>query len=157
MKTKLLILVVALIVLIVGCAKDSAPNAADAYKMVIDKLYNEDEGLNGDIKYVALDTSSMMNLTDETKAELLNRLEDYGLIVLDMNFKELEEQGYIQDLYFKEGVLFKIEDEPMKNNTITMNVSKWRSGTGAIGYNNLIIKYSRSEWKITKLGESWIS
>ena len=45
----------------------------------------------------------------------------------------------------------------MKNNTITMNVSKWRSGTGAIGYNNLIIKYSRSEWKITKLGESWIS
>ena len=41
-----------------------------------------------------------------------------------MTFEELEEQGYIDDLYFKEGILFKLEDETMNGNSILMNVSK---------------------------------
>jgi Ca-activated chloride channel family protein len=154
---KLLLLNVVLMFLISGCTQSIAPNAVDAYKIVIDKLYNEDEGLNSDIKYLAIDTTTMVNLNDDAKVELLKALEDYGLIVLDMTFEELEKQGYIEDLYFKEGILFKIEDEPMKNNTIKMNVSKWRSGLGAIGYNNLVMKYKNGEWEITKIGEAWIS
>jgi Ca-activated chloride channel family protein len=154
---KLLLLNLVLLFLISGCTQNIAPNTADAYKIVIDKLYNEDEGLNSNIKYLAIDTTTMVNLNNDTKEKLLKTLEDYGLIVLDMTFEELEKQGYIEDLYFKEGILFKIEDEPMKNNTIKMNVSKWRSGLGAIGYNDLVIKYKNGEWKITKIGEAWIS
>lgn len=157
MKKILLILNIFLVFILSGCSEDSAPNTADAYKIVIDKLYNEDEGLNSEIKYLAVDTSTMKNLTDETKAELLKTLENYGLTVLDMSFEELKKQGYIEDLYFKEGILFKIEDEIMKNNSIIMNVSKWRSGLGAIGYDNLVIKYKNGEWKITKTGDAWIS
>ncbi len=157
MKKLLMIYIAILMVLVSGCTRDNVPDVLDGYKMVIDKLYNEDKGLNSDIKYIAIDTSLMKNLTDDKKTELLKQLEAYGLIVLDMTYNELEEQGYIQDLYFKEGVLFKIEDEPMENNTIKMNVSKWRSGLGAIGYNNLIIKCNNDEWEIIKIGESWIS
>lgn len=157
MKKILMIFIAVLMVFVYGCTRDNIPDALDGYKIVIDKLYNEDKGLNDDIKYIAIDTSMMANLTDETKAKLLKQLENYGLTVLNMTYNELEEQGYIQDLYFKEGVLFKIEDEPMKNNTIKMNVSKWRSGLGAIGYNGLIIKCNNDEWEIIKIGESWIS
>lgn len=157
MKKILLISIVILMVFASSCTKDIVPDVVDAYKMVINKLYNEDKGLNNDIKYIAIDTSLMVNLTEDTKVELLKQLEEYGVIVLDMTYKELEEQGYIQDLYFKEGILFKIEDESMKSNTIKMNVSKWRSGLGAIGYNDLILKCIRGEWRIVKIGESWIS
>lgn len=157
MKKILIISIVVLMVFVSSCTRDNIPDVVDGYKMVIDKLYNEDKGLNSDIKYIAIDTSSIVNLNDDTKAKLLKQLESYGFIVLDMTYSELEEQGYIEELYFKEGIFFKIEDESMKNNTIKMNVSKWRSGLGAIGYNDFIIKCNNGEWKIVKIGESWVS
>ncbi len=132
-------------------------NIVEAYMTVIDKLYEEDSGLNGNIKYIAIDTSKMTNLTEEGKVELLKELESYGFTVLNMTSEELENQGYIKDLYFEEGILFNIEDQPIKNNSITMDVSKWRSGLGAIGYDNLVIKYKNGKWEITKSGDAWIS
>ena len=75
----------------------------------------------------------------------------------NMTFEELEEQGYIDDLYFKEGILFKIEDRPMSGNSILMDVSKWRSGLGAIGYDDLKVQFKSGNWKITKIGSAWIS
>ncbi|QUH18860.1 hypothetical protein [Alkaliphilus sp. B6464] len=129
----------------------------EAYVTVIEKLYKEDIGLNSNIKYIAIDTSKMVNLTDEGKTELLKKIESYGFKVLDMTFEELEKEGYIKDLYFEEGILFKIEDKPIKNNSITMNISKWRSGRGAIGYDGLVIEYINDKWDTTKLGDAWIS
>lgn len=158
MKKILVILFIFLILVMAGCTDKQAPNVVDAYTMVIDKLYMEDSGLNDGIKYLAIDTSLMVNLTDDVKkAELLKQLKNYGFIVLDTTFEELEKKGYIHDLYFKEGILFRIEDEPIKNNSIIMKASKWRSGTGAMGYDNLIIEYKNNKWKISKSGSPWIS
>ena len=94
---------------------------------------------------------------DKQKSALLKEVEKYGYTVLDMTFDELEEQGYIEDLYFKEGILFKLEDKPMSGSSITMDASKWRSGLGAIGYNDLEVKYKSGRWVITKAGSAWIS
>ena len=113
--------------------------------------------LNHDIKYIAIDTSLINNLSEDQKSALLKDVEKYGYIVLDMTFEELEEQGYIDDLYFKEGILFKIEDRPMSGNSILMDVSKWRSGLGAIGYDDLKVQFKSGNWKITKIGSAWIS
>lgn len=158
MKKASILFLVAIMAFMAGCSKsEKTPNMAEAYTTVIDKLYTEDSGLNGDIKYLAIDTSLMTNLADETKAELLKQLGSYGFIVLDMSFEELQKQGYIKDLYFKEGILFRIEDEPIKNNSITMKASKWRSGLGAIGHNNLTINFKDGKWEITELGVSWES
>lgn len=137
--------------------KKEEPSLVDAYMAVIDNLYEEDPGLNGGIKYIAIDTSKMVNLTDEGKTELLKRLADYGFEVLNMTFEELKEKGYVKDLFFSEGILFQIEDEPTKSNSIKMDASKWRSGLGAIGYDDLIIKYKDAKWEITKFGSMWIS
>jgi Ca-activated chloride channel family protein len=108
-------------------------------------------------KHIAVDTSLINNLSEEQKSELLKEIEKYGYIVLDMTFDKLEEQGYIEELYFKEGILFNIEDKPMSGNAILMNVSKWRSGLGAIGYNDLKVEYKNGNWKITKTESAWIS
>ncbi len=139
-----------------GCSQET-PDTVGAYTAVIDKLYNEDEALNSDIKYIAVDTSLISNLSDNQKSILLKDLEKYGYTVLDMTFEELEKEGYIEDLYFKEGILFKIEDKTMSRNSITMNVSKWRSGLGAIGYDDLKTVYKNGKWEVTKTGNAWIS
>jgi len=136
---------------------EKTPNAVEAYTTVIDKLYKEDSGLNGDIKYLAIDTSLMVNLNDKTKVKLLKHLEKYGFTVLDMSFEDLQKTGYIKNLQFEEGILFQIEDEPMENNRIKMKASKWRSGKGAIGYNHLILNYKDGKWEISGLNEMWIS
>lgn len=156
MRKIIFIWLIAVMVLMSGCNAE-VPDTLGAYTTVIDKLYNEDEGLNSDIKYLAIDTSSMKNLTSDKKTKLLKELEKYGLTVLDMTYEQLEEKGYIQDTYFKEGILFKIEDEIIKSTSITMDVSKYRSGLGAIGYDGLVVKYKNGEWEITKTKSAWIS
>ncbi len=152
-------IIACLIILLItatGC-KQEAPDIGGAYITVIDKLYNEDSALNSDIKYVAIDTSLINNLNDEQKSSLLKDLERYGYTVLDMTFEELEAQGYIEDLFFKEGILFKIEDESVGNKSIIMDASKWRSGLGSIGYDDLKIEYKNGKWEVTSTGNAWIS
>lgn len=153
---KIIALMIFIVLLATGCSKEEL-DMVGAYTTVIDKLYNEDTALNSDIKYIAVDTSLIKNLSDEQMSILLKKVEDYGYIVLDMTFEELEEQGYIDDLYFKEGILFKLEDVSKSKNSITMDVSKWRSGLGAIGYDDLVVKYQNGKWEVKKTGSAWIS
>lgn len=153
---KIIALLIFIILLATGCSKEEL-DMVWAYTTVIDKLYNEDTALNSDIKYIAVDTSLIKNLSDEQRSILLKKVEDYGYIVLDMTFEELEEQGYIDDLYFKEGILFKLEDVSKSKNSIIMDVSKWRSGLGAIGYDDLVVKYQNGKWEVKKTGSAWIS
>lgn len=153
---RIIAFLVLVMVVVVGCSQE-APDKIGAYTTVIDRLYNEDIALNSDIKYIAIDTSKINNLSNEEKLSLVKDLEKYGYIVLNMTFEELEKEGYIKELYFKEGILFKIEDEPANGNSITMDVSKWRSGLGAIGYDDLKVEYKNSKWEVTKTGNAWIS
>lgn len=153
---KIISILLLLTIIASGCSQE-IKDTVGAYTTVIDKLYNEDMALNHEIKYIAIDTTLISNLSVEEKTDLLKEIEKYGYIVLDMTFKELEEQGYIEDLYFKEGILFKIEDKSMSGNTILMDVSKWRSGLGAIGYDELKVKYKNGKWQITNIGSAWIS
>lgn len=153
---KIIVFLILITIIAAGCNQEIT-EPVGAYTTVIGKLYNEDMALNHDIKYIAVDTSLINNLSEEQKSELLKEIEKYGYIVLDMTFDKLEEQGYIEELYFKEGILFNIEDKPMSGNAILMNVSKWRSGLGAIGYNDLKVEYKNGNWKITKTGSAWIS
>lgn len=154
---KKIILLLIFIILITTSCNQEEQDIIGAYTTVIDKLYNEDMALNHDIKYIAVDTSLINNLSDDQKAILLKEVENYGYKVLDMTFEELVQEGYIEDLYFEDGILFKIEDISKSKNSITMNVSKWRSGLGAIGYNGLVVKYKNGEWKVIKTENAWIS
>ncbi|MBP7223121.1 MAG: hypothetical protein KBA50_07720 [Sedimentibacter sp.] len=153
---RIIVLLILITIVAAGCSQEVS-DPTGAYSLVIDKLYNEDSALNHEIKYIAVDTSLIKNLSEEQKSALLKEVEKYGFEVLDMTIEELKEEGYIEDLFFKEGILFKLEDEPIGGNSILMNVSKWRSGLGAIGYDDLKVKYKNGKWQITDLGRAWIS
>lgn len=158
---KITILLILILLFISGCTTNNetgeVPDPMDAYLVVIDMLYKDDSVLNENIKYLAMDTTNMTNLTEEDKEILLEELEEYGHTVLNMTFEELEEEGYIEDLYFKEGILLEIDDEPMEDNAIKMNASKWKSGLGAIGYDGMIVEYNGEIWEVTEVGGNWIS
>lgn len=158
---KITIFLILILLFISGCTTNNetgeVPDPMDAYLVVIDMLYKDDSVLNENIKYLAMDTTNMTNLTEEDKEILLEELEEYGHTVLNMTFEELEEEGYIEDLYFKEGILLEIDDEPMEDNAIKMNASKWKSGLGAIGYDGMIVEYNGEIWEVTEVGGNWIS
>ena len=61
------LMLIILSLIAVGCSQGPADNIS-AYTTVIDRLYGEDSGLNGEIKYIAIDTSLIKNLTDEQKS-----------------------------------------------------------------------------------------
>lgn len=150
-----------IILFVLGCTTDNetgeSADPIDAYLLVIDMLYEDDPALNHNIRYLAIDTTNMTNLTEEDKDILLEELEKYGHTVLNMTYYELEEEGYIEDLYFKEGILIRIEDEVMEDNIVKMNASKWKSGLGAIGYDGMTVEYNGEIWEITGVVSNWIS
>jgi len=157
LRKMIILLILVIVVFTVACTQEEADDKVGAYKTVIEKLYEEDSALNSEIQYIAIDTSTIVNLDDEEKNALLEELENYGFTVLDMTMAELEEEGYVKDLYFEEGIFFEIKDEAIKGNSITMDVSKWRSGLGAIGYDGMVVTYMDGQWEIDKQGDAWIS
>lgn len=152
-----ILVMLVLMVVTVACTQEEVDNKVGAYTTAIEKLYEEDSALNHEIQYIAIDTSTIVNLSDEEKDQLLESLKDYGFTVLDRTMEELEEEGYVEDLYFEEGIFFEIEDEAIEGNSITMDISKWRSGLGAIGYDGMVLTYKDNRWEIEKQGDAWIS
>ena len=156
-KILFIFLILSISVLSMACTSNEQEDKLGAYLTAIDKLYEEDSALNSDIKYLAIDTSNIAKLSDVDIESLLKSLEDYGFEVLNMTMDELMENGYISELYFEEGILFRIEDQPFKNNSVSMNISKWRSGLGAVGYDGLTLKYKDGVWTIEKFESAWMS
>ena len=132
----------------------------DSYMAVIEDIYQEDSGLNGDIKMIAFDTTGWVNMTEIEKEIILSQVkEKYGFDTLQATFEELSEQGLIDkdNLYFPEGVLIELKnvvwDE--KDKTLKCSISKWRSGLGAVG-SDVEATYDGGGWKLSKSG-MWIS
>lgn len=132
----------------------------DAYMASITDIYQEDSGLNGDIRMIAFDTTEWVDLTEIEKEIILSMVkEKYGFDTLQATFEELSEQGLIDkdNLYFPEGILIELKN--MKWNeeekVLKCSISKWRSGLGAIGA-DVEAEYDGGGWKLTKTG-MWIS
>lgn len=102
-KTILFLMVITLFVS--ACGRDNelaqAPDPVDAYLLVIDKLYEEDPALNDGIEYLAIDTSTMVNLNEESRDILLEELKNYGFTVLDMTYEELEKDSQSASLLYQ--------------------------------------------------------
>jgi hypothetical protein len=132
----------------------------DGYMAILEDIYNEDPGLNGDISLIAIDTSTLTNLSDQEISLLLSKMkETFGMEIIKGTFDELAEQGLIdkEKLLFESGILIEIKNPIFDNKTSTLKgaVSKWRSGLGAIGY-DATARFNGTEWKLTK-ASMWIS
>lgn len=132
----------------------------DGFLALIDDIYQEDSGLNGNITMIAFDTSEWTILSNiETEIILALAKEKYELEVVVGTFDELAEQGFIDkdNLYFEDGILMTIKDIEINNDMdkIECSIEKWRSGLGAIGW-NAKAKLDKDTWEITRSG-MWIS
>ncbi len=133
----------------------------DGYLALIDDLYQEDAGLNGDIKMIAFDTTGWTDLTELEKEIIFAGVKSaYGYDVVEGTFEELSDQGLIdkEQLYFPEGIHIVISDVKYDEDKseITCSIKKWRSGKGAIGSNDVTATLEDGTWKIVKDG-MWIS
>jgi hypothetical protein len=136
-------------------------NLIDGYLALIDDIYREDNGLNNDIKTIALDTSEWINLTDIEKEMILAKVRvAYGLEIIEGTYEELAEQKIVdsENLLFPDGILIKISKITYDENKeeIKCAISKWRSGDGAIGADDVTAVLKSNIWEITKEGK-WIS
>lgn len=132
----------------------------EGYLAIINDLYNEDEGLNGDITMIAVDTSGWINLTEEEKNFILKVIgHRYGFEVIEGTFDELADEGLIdkEQLYFPNGILIEINQLEYQENKqiLTGSMKKWRSGLGAIG-SDFTAKFDKNTWTLKK-ENMWIS
>lgn len=132
----------------------------DGYKAMIDDIYLEDPALNDGIKMIALDTSEWIALSNAEKEALFNGLKgSYDMEIIEATHEELKEMDLLDEegLYFKEGILIKIEDMEYDKDSYELeaDISKWRSGDGAIGW-TATASYKGGQWKINR-DDYWIS
>lgn len=133
----------------------------EAYKAIIDDIYQEDNGLNSDISIIALDLKDIKDLSEEELGTLVEMVkESYDIDVMKATYEELIEQGLVDEdkLYFETGILIRIIEPKYDKDKklLTYGIEKWRSGLGAIGSNEASAQYENGKWKITK-ENMWIS
>ena len=109
----------------------------DFYLEVVDKLVTSDEALVYETKNLALDLSNNpLELDDEEMKTLKQNLEEkYNKKILFSDYESLVKEGMIDDEKgaWNDGALIKIEGkEKLENNELEFKCELWRSGSGAI-------------------------
>lgn len=136
-------------------SSELTPGLTDSYLEVLDMIYNYEPSFNEGIKYLALDTSTLVSLSSKDKELLLEGLSTYGLEVLDYPFEDLQQLGYIEDLLFKDGIFFQIETTYIGNDQIAMIPSKWRSTTDFVGLSKVLLEEVDNHFVIIEVGSWW--
>lgn len=134
-------------------------NLGEIYSVALDSLMKQDEALNSDMEYIAINLSNSEEVDENDKKEILNYFkEKYKVNVMDATLEQLEENGlYNPEIMLLDGVLLKIEKVDFKfNNKILIEGSKYRSGLGAIGV-EVKVHYKDNKWKAKEVKMTWIS
>lgn len=131
------------------------------YRKVLNDLWNVDSGLNEDITELGVDLSKTRLTKAEQAALAYVFAQDHGLFPIMGTWKELAEQGYIdeENLYWEKGCLFTIaENASSGNEKVKFQAEKWRSGLGAYFFNDCTSnKRSDGSWKDYKIGSESIA
>lgn len=152
-------------------------NLCELYLKVLDDLWEVDPALNADITELGVDLSSTRLSESEQAAVALSFGEAHGLFPIQGTYRELAEQGYInqEQLYWENGCLFSITEQDLQSveesgnsgtsspvpgaqKTLTFNAQKWRSGTGAYFFTDCTsIRSASGTWDSYTVGGHAIS
>ena len=122
---------------------------AALYLQVFDDLMEMDAGLNGDIRHLGVDLTTVNNLTASEREAICWRLgERYGAESVPGTFDELCAAGYIdrEALYWEDGLFLQIELTGAREDALAFNAQKWRSGLGAIFFENCTARRTAAGW-----------
>lgn len=122
------------------------------YLRALQDIYDTDAGLNDGISVLAFDLEQAGSMTESEKGALVWLAgEQFGLETVTGTFEELCEAGYIdkEHLLFESGMLLTIQDGPMEEDTLSFDLEKWRSGTGAYYFMDCEAVWSGGGWTYT--------
>ncbi len=122
------------------------------YLTVLEDLWADDPALNSGVKQIGMDLSKLSHLTWEERDYVIRTFaRQHGLPCVTGTWEELCDRGLIdrENLYWADGIFLSIEtDETAEWNLwaipvgaaepelTAFNAEKWRSGLGAIFWNN---------------------
>ncbi len=108
----------------------------------------QEEGL----RYLALDTTDMLWLTEAQKAELISMAaEKWGVQVLDRTYTQLGQEGYLnEDGYFEDGMVLKITGGYFMNNEMKADALKLRSAHEGASLSGLTLRFENDSWRMKK-------
>lgn len=136
----------------------SKDNLEQIYCLALDSFMLLDEALNHEMKYIAIDTTTMADITEEGRKQILDFFKKYGVEVMDASMEKLKEEGlFDENKLCLEGILLRIESidfEP--GDRVVIKGSKYRSGTGAIGVISTLT-YEDGNWELIEANITWIS
>lgn len=136
------------------------------YKEAIEHIFNEDKGLNGRI--IAVDLARAISLGEGEKSALVyllsNKFSEQEIEVIAFDRETLEKEGLIEKVeyegatttVFKDGVLITVSDSGISGGKLTFNITKWHSGTGAVGFDGCTAECKDGKWTIV-YGDMYIS
>lgn len=130
----------------------------DVYSVALDSFMPLDEGINGDMKFIAIEGNTLKYLQTDKRNNVLKNFEKYKVKVMDASLEELKKMGLFNEkqLYL-EGILLSVEDITiLSDKEIVVEGSKYRSGDGAIGV-KCTLKYQNGNWEVDKAGITWKS
>lgn len=150
-----------IITLLTGCNNGikSKEHLDEIYTVALDSIMQEDQALNDNMAFIAIDMSNFNDLDENSKEDILNYFEEaYKVEVLDATSEQLEEMSLNnQDTNSSDGLLLKINNIQHKfNNTVLLEGSKHRSGLGAIGL-EVKVQYEDKKWETKEISLQWFN
>lgn len=131
--------------------------AGQLYSLAFQAMFSMDEGLNGNMEYIALDLSELTQLTDQDKAYILDSFAAYEVTVRDATFEQLaKEEENFEDSMALSGVLLQVQKVDVGEDSAVIEGSKYRSGKGAVG-TKITLKLEDGTWNVTDSSMTWIS
>jgi hypothetical protein len=158
-RTKMFLCLILLCVMIVaGCSSiKPVKDMGEIYGLALEAFMSIDEGLNGNMKYIAIDMTNFKDIDDTDKGQILKHFEKYDIEVMEATYEQLKAKGLLDPkIMVLNGVLLRVEKTEISNKKIVVEGSKYRAGNGATG-TRIVVEYKNSKWQITEADGTWIS
>ena len=127
------------------------------YTQAFDSLVNWDQAKAAGLQYVAIDTTRLGGLDDDSVKEVLAFFRGkYGVETLSGSLQDLRDQGRATEVGLINGILFRVDKARFwLNRVATIEVSEYRGNLGAYG-ETFAAWFLFGRWNLGTQG-SWVS
>jgi hypothetical protein len=155
---KLFLLALLSVMLATACSNTKpSKDIGELYSLALDAFMPIDEGLNGGMKYIAIDMSNFKDLDDTDKKQILKHFNKYNVEVMEATLEQLKAKGlYDPNTMLLNGILLRVEKTENSNNQFVVEGSKYRGGLEAIGI-KVVVELKYDKWQVTKANATWES
>lgn len=156
--SKLFMGLILCILLTAACSSTNpSKNMGELYSLALDAFMPIEEGLNSNMKFIAIDMSNLKSINEKDKKLILEYFNKYHVEIKEATFEQLKDCGvYDPNTKVLNGILLSIEKTEISKNQIVIEGTKFRGGDGSIGI-LVTIEFINGIWQITNAYTTWIT